>query len=313
MADSDESPDARYSIRVASRLTGLSADTLRMWERRYGFPKPSRNGSQVRFYSDADIERLGLVFRALKAGFRAGEVIHRETPELRDLLASSTAGPAQVSVVRESPTVDALIEALRADDPSAVQSGLRRAVATLGPRQFITDVASGLVERVGEEWAQGRLGVRHEHLLSEALSTQLRLLLSAYDNAGAPVVLLTAVSREQHSLGLEMAALYLALEGACPRLLGVDTPPDQIVEAASALGARVIGLSISTAADTEVVSEQVRWILTELPPGVELWLGGKTAGRLGLSDGRLFYTPTWPDVDRELARVRGRNSAVSAA
>ena len=31
-----------------------------MWERRYGFPKPERNESQVRVYTDADIERLVL-------------------------------------------------------------------------------------------------------------------------------------------------------------------------------------------------------------------------------------------------------------
>src|SRR6187200_3341730 len=81
-----------YSIRVASRLTGLSADTLRMWERRYGFPKPERNDSQIRVYSEADIERLILVGRALKAGYRAGEVIRRPIDELKQLLAGS-AGP----------------------------------------------------------------------------------------------------------------------------------------------------------------------------------------------------------------------------
>ena len=44
-----------YSIRVASRLTGVSSDTLRMWERRYGFPKPERTESQLRSYTDAKI------------------------------------------------------------------------------------------------------------------------------------------------------------------------------------------------------------------------------------------------------------------
>ena len=46
----NEAPQG-YSIRVASRLTGVSSDTLRMWERRYGFPKPERNESQVRVYT----------------------------------------------------------------------------------------------------------------------------------------------------------------------------------------------------------------------------------------------------------------------
>src|SRR5450432_23803 len=100
-AAAPEAPQG-YSIRVASRLTGVSSDTLRMWERRYGFPKPVRNGAQVRVYTDADIERLVLIARALKAGFRSGEVIHRGTQELRGLLESSA--PAESNPEPCTPT-----------------------------------------------------------------------------------------------------------------------------------------------------------------------------------------------------------------
>src|SRR4051812_19120810 len=139
-----------YSIRVASRLTGVSSDTLRMWERRYGFPKPVRNESQVRVYTDADIERLVLVSRALKAGFRSGEVIHRPTEELRTLLVSSTRSEAEEPP--RTPTVDSLMARLMADDPKGLREELRQAVALLGPKQFLTDVAAPLVEQVGVAW-----------------------------------------------------------------------------------------------------------------------------------------------------------------
>lgn len=297
-----------YSIRVASRLTGVSSDTLRMWERRYGFPKPARNDSQVRVYTDADIERLILVSRALKAGFRAGEVIHKSPAELRDLLESSA--QAQRSGLRESSTIATLLQALADNDAAALRTGLRQTVATLGARQFLMDVAGPLVEQVGEAWAMGRLEVRHEHLLSEALSTQLRLLLSTYETeTDGPIILLSTLSQEQHGLGLEMAALYLALQGATPRLLGVDTPPDQVVEAALALEARVIGLSISGACDFEAMLQHVRWMLAQLPENIEIWLGGKAARSLEPTEPRLFCVATWDDVDRELNRLRSVDSA----
>lgn len=297
-----------YSIRVASRLTGLSADTLRMWERRYGFPKPARNGSQVRVYSDSDVERLTLVARALKAGFRAGEVIRREPSELKALLASSA--KAELGAPKESPTIGSLIASLRADDVNAIRSGLRQAVATLGPRQFLTDVAGPLVEQVGEGWASGQLSVRHEHLISEVLSTQLRLLLSAYESESpGPIVLLATLSHEEHGLGLEMAALYLALQGACPRLLGVDTPPDQIVEAAVALRARVVGVGVSPTSNRDTTSEHVRWMLGELPLGIDVWLGGKAASSLRLSHPRLREICTWADAHRELGLLRAASPA----
>jgi len=36
-------PDVCYNISAVERDTGLSKDTLRVWERRYGFPKPLRD------------------------------------------------------------------------------------------------------------------------------------------------------------------------------------------------------------------------------------------------------------------------------
>src|SRR3954464_1538253 len=115
-----------YSIRVASRLSGVSSDTLRMWERRYGFPKPERNESQVRVYTDADIERLVLISRALKAGFRSGEVIHRGSEELRSLLVGCARREAEND--RRIPTVESLLERLVEDGPEGLRDGLRRSV-----------------------------------------------------------------------------------------------------------------------------------------------------------------------------------------
>lgn len=291
-----------YSIRVASRLTGVSSDTLRMWERRYGFPKPVRNESQVRVYTDADIERLVLVSRALKAGFRSGEVIHRGIEELRALLVSSARAESDD---RRTPTIESLLGRLTADDPEGLRDELRRSVALLGPKQFLTDVAAPLVEHVGTAWAAGQIAVRHEHLVSEILSSKLRLLLSAYDDRGAaPVVLLATLSDEQHGLGLDMVALYLALAGATPRLLGVNTPPDQIAEAAIALRADVVGVSVSEASDLAVTEVQLQHVLSDLPKAMEVWVGGKNARKLSVRDARVRQVITWQDLDEAVTRLR---------
>jgi MerR family transcriptional regulator, light-induced transcriptional regulator len=303
--DNASCPEAAqgYSIRVASRLTGVSSDTLRMWERRYGFPKPVRNGAQVRVYTDADIERLVLISRALKAGFRSGEVIHRAADDLRALLVNSTR--AELASDRRTPTIESLLGRLIDDDPEGLRDELRRSVALLGPKHFLTDVAAPLVESVGEAWAAGRIAVRHEHLVSEVLSSKLRLLLSAYDDqAGGPTVLLATLSDEQHGLGLEMVALYLALEGVTPRLLGVNTPPDQIAEAAIALSARVVGVSISEASEIPLTEAHLRRVLSALPAGTDVWVGGKQARKLGLRDARLHQVVTWAELDRRVARLR---------
>ncbi|HEY6558259.1 MAG TPA: MerR family transcriptional regulator [Polyangiaceae bacterium] len=293
-----------YSIRVAARLTGISADKLRMWERRYGFPKPARNTNQVRAYSEQDIERLMLISRAMQAGCRVREAITSTPEELRELLARAT--PAPAATAGEAPLgVETILQALRADDPELLRAELRKAVAVLGVRRFITELAGPLVERVGDAWHDGVVEVRHEHLFSSVLSTQLRVLSSAYeDSRAAPTVVLTTLPGEQHGLGLELAALYLALEGAVVRLLGVDTPLPQIAAAARGLRADVVGLSLSCASDPVETLRLLELVHARLPQGVELWVGGRRAADLDLDQTRMTRTVAWADVDRALYRWR---------
>ena len=48
----------RHTIADVERDTGLSKDTLRVWERRYGFPDPTRDAVGERRYDDAQLLRL---------------------------------------------------------------------------------------------------------------------------------------------------------------------------------------------------------------------------------------------------------------
>src|SRR5690242_18535999 len=77
---------ATSSIRVVSGRTGIGQHTLRVWERRYGFPKPMRRSDGVRAYAEEDIAKLKLVAQALEAGFRAGEVVPLPAADLARLL-----------------------------------------------------------------------------------------------------------------------------------------------------------------------------------------------------------------------------------
>src|SRR5512140_3303769 len=66
--------ESRHPVRVVTRRTGLSVDVLRAWERRHQVVTPSRTPSGRRLYSDRDIERLVLLYRATLAGRSIGQV-----------------------------------------------------------------------------------------------------------------------------------------------------------------------------------------------------------------------------------------------
>ena len=329
----DDDPLAGASIRVVANRTGIAADTLRMWERRYGFPLPMRRPGGSRVYSEDDIARLHLVARAIEGGFRPSEVVMLAPADLGKLVEASVAeGPgrggagagararagagagaragagagAGAEAGAGAGAVAAVIEALRAEDLRGVRATLRAAAVALGPRAFVTDVAHPLAVRIGELWAEGVLDVRHEHLASACLTSQLHLLLGALDDGDrSPTVLLATLPGEPHLLGVDMVAVYLAASLAAPRVLGADTPPRQLADAARALDVDAVGVSISPAAPLRATTLAVKSLVTLLPPGIELWLGGGGARAIAPRAPSARLVDTWAQVDAALAAIRG--------
>ncbi|MET0792157.1 MAG: cobalamin-dependent protein [Polyangiaceae bacterium] len=295
------------SIKVVSQLTAIPMGTLRAWERRYGFPKPARRkDSNRRLYSAVQVEQLQNVARALEHGYRPGDVVHMPRSQLRALLAKAPAPPLTPNVQGVA-DIASLVRLLARDDVKGVEAELRFAAAALGAKRFVTECAQPLAETVGQAWAEGRLAIRHEHLLTECLSTRLRALLAVHQDAdGEPTVLLSSLPGESHTLGLQMVAVYLALSGAKPRLLGANTPPDQIATAARALGAAAVGLAVTPALGIPETRRELQLLTRALPRSVAVWLGGSGVSALGRLPSRTEPVLSWAAIDGALARVRGR-------
>lgn len=74
----------RYRIGEVTKKLGLSADTLRYYERIGLLPRVGRNGAGIRLYDDQDLARLKFIQRAQKMDFTLAEIAEllkmREAP-----------------------------------------------------------------------------------------------------------------------------------------------------------------------------------------------------------------------------------------
>jgi methanogenic corrinoid protein MtbC1 len=264
------------SIAAVERDTGLSKDTLRVWERRYGFPVPDRDALGERIYPFDQVERLRTIKRLLDAGHRPGRVVPMAPDDLERL--SSVMAPARGSppAAPESPDLRALIDSVSRHDVDDLRRGLARSLSRLGLGRFVLEVLAPLNAQVGDAWMQGRIEVYQEHLYTESVQVVLRNALHHLPPAGAgrPRVLLATVSGEPHGLGLLMAEAVLALEGCRCISLGVQTPVWDIVRAAAALRAEVVALSYTGCANPNHVIDGLAELRAKLPPAVDLWAGG---------------------------------------
>lgn len=270
------------SIAAVERDTGLSKDTLRVWERRYGFPTPERDAQGERSYPFDQVERLRTIKRLLEAGHRPGRVVPMPADELERLAgavgASQRASYAQQPGVGGAEIVErqALMAAIVANDVEGFRREATRTLARVGVNRFVLEVVAPLNVEVGDAWMHGRLEVFQEHLYTESMHVVLRDALRHLppDPRTRPRVLLATVSGEPHGLGLLMAEAILALEGCRCVSLGTQTPVWDIARAAGALDAQIVALSFTGCISPNQVSDALAELRGKLAPAVQLWAGG---------------------------------------
>jgi MerR family transcriptional regulator, light-induced transcriptional regulator len=304
-----------HTIKVVAERTGLEMGTLRAWERRYGFPSPSRRtGSNRRLYSSEDLARLLVIKRLLERGYRVGDVVQKALGELEELAARPPNRSTAVTFDAPPSAVNDLMALVVDDRVNELEAQLRLSAAALGPRRFVTDLVHPFAVGIGRAWAEGRISVRQEHVTTECLVTQIRQMLATYQDIHAtPLVLLATLPSEQHTLPLQMVALYLVLAGAKPRLLGGPTPPQQIAESASALRADAVGIGITLTESGAQTRRDLVSLRSTLAPDIQLWLGGSSAAGLevGLEGTRLV--DSWPAIDRAVVECRAASVLAAAS
>jgi DNA-binding transcriptional MerR regulator/methylmalonyl-CoA mutase cobalamin-binding subunit len=262
-------------ISAVERDTGLSKDTLRMWQRRYGFPQPTRDFRGERLYPPAQVEKLRLIKRLMDRGHRPGKIISRSMEEL------ATLGAEPVTGQMPRQDIDPLLRLLKSHQISELRRHLAQTLARQGLQSFVMDTVAPLNEAVGEAWMRGDLAVFEEHLHTELMQSLLRNAISgAQSQGGSPRVLLTSLPNELHGLGLLMVEAVLAVDGAFPISLGTETPAQEIVAAARAHGADVVALSFSAAYPQARATEGLRELRSMLPDDTILCAGGAGAARI---------------------------------
>lgn len=258
-----------YSIGDVADATGVTPETLRVWERRYGRPQALRLPSGHRRYTAEHIRWLRRVTEALARGHRPHKVVPLDDEALDALLAPPAEGP---DVSREA---EELLDLVRAFDATALRE---RLAARWDPDRhlpFLEEWIAPILQLVGRSWADGALEIRHEHFLTEVLQDVLRSARNDYPvPAEEPRVVLTTLTGETHGLGLQMAALSCAAHGVPYRLLGIDTPNAEIVRAAAELEVPVVAVSVSLATGGVETDRQIADLRKRLPADVQLVVGG---------------------------------------
>ncbi len=168
----------RYNLNLILQETGLKADTIRAWERRYKLPLPARSEGGHRLYSDYDLSTLKWLVARQNEGMRISQAVNYWMDLVNsgnDPLQQDKPPARQVdSLVQMDDDIDTLEDlqekwieyCLGYDEPHAEQI-LSLAFAQFPLETVLTAVILPSIEKVGQLWYQGEATVQQEHFISE--------------------------------------------------------------------------------------------------------------------------------------------------
>jgi methanogenic corrinoid protein MtbC1 len=259
-----------YSIGELAMFSGISENSLRIWEKRYDAPIPERLPSGHRRYSKKQLIWLLKVAEAISMGFKTSKVLRSNEEELDFFVRPQIAQKVQKEF-------DEIIDHILYFRDEKILSLLKAAYKKQAAHSYCDNFLGPLLTLIGQMWADDKLNVRHEHYFSYILEKYLRSLRPKSENGNWVVkkILLCSLEQELHVLGLYMAELICKVNGVEMVFLGANTPVDDIVKTANSMAVDAVGMTMSLSSANIKTEKVIQEMKSQLPDSVKVVVGCK--------------------------------------
>jgi len=285
------------TIGYIEKSTGISRDTLRVWEKRYGFPVPKRNTRGERIYSKNQLNHLHQLKILLDQGYRPGKIMRLEKEQIKQIINNH----AEVKDnILNNENVKSLLQYTKNGDAKTLHQQLDKLLIQQGIEKFILETIAPLLSYVGEQWMQGKTSIFEEHFISKQITSFIEAhihKLHAYCEQTQPVILSTLPS-EAHHLSLLMIECLLVNKQQLTINLGPQVPIEEISKAAKQYQAKAIFLSFSSSYKSTMIRKNILELSDQLDVKVPLWISGSGVKSMRKLPDHIKIKKTLEDVSR---------------
>ncbi len=269
-----------HRIHRVAKLTGLSKDVIRVWERRYGLVKPSRSSNRYREYSDEEVALL----RFVKSQMEQGATIGGLAAEGHDSLVARMRVATPVSEAEQKPhdrLLDELVGSLDPMDKAGFERRLNGAVAVIPFEEAVQRILLPLQRRIGELWHEGHLTVAVEHYVTKIIQQKLFSVMNQLPvNEFGPRILIACPEGETHEIGAQAVAYIAATKGCHVYYLGPNLPYSDLVNFCEKISPDLVLLSLTELKQEAATLHHIKQ-LEQLATRWSVAVGGQGALAIG--------------------------------
>jgi DNA-binding transcriptional MerR regulator/methylmalonyl-CoA mutase cobalamin-binding subunit len=210
-----------FTIKELETLSGIKAHTIRIWEQRYNFLKPSRTATNIRTYSNDELKTLLTVALLNKHGYKISK-IDTMLPEHRHAEVLNL----PIQEAQDELLVNELINCMIDLDSTKFEIILNECIQKVGIEAAIRTIVFTFLEKIGILWQTGRINPAHEHIVSNIIRQKLVAAIESLPMAKVerPLILLLLPEDEHHELGLLFVSYLLKQRGIPVIYLGANVP-----------------------------------------------------------------------------------------
>jgi DNA-binding transcriptional MerR regulator len=210
-----------FTIKELETLSGIKAHTIRIWEQRYHFLKPSRTQTNIRRYSNDELKTLLTVALLNKYGYKISKIDAMTYEDRKKAALELSAAEAH-----NERLVNKMIAHMIDMKNIEFEKLLNDHISEHGIEKTITEIIFYFLDKVGILWHTNHILPVQEHIVSNIIRQKI---LSAIDNLPlvhkpSPVFLLFLPEGEYHEMGL-LFVYYLLRKRKLPVIyLGASVP-----------------------------------------------------------------------------------------
>lgn len=265
----------KFTIKDLENLSGIKAHTIRIWEQRYSFLKPSRTHTNIRYYSNDDLKTILNISILNKYGFKISHINKMSATDVQARVAElNIAGAQQERVVNE------LIQAMVDLDTLAFEGILEKQISANGIEKTIIKLIFPFFERIGILWQTGHINPAQEHLTTNIIRQKL---IVGIDQA-KPILkinksfLLFLPEKEHHELGLLLVYYLLKKRGAEVLYIGANVPLKDAQFVAEAKKPDYVYIHLTSASPGFNFSKFLSRVIEKIPKPKIIFSGYPTIG-----------------------------------